>query len=289
MYKNRISDFISYMEEAGVTEIQKLKIGTREDRVYFTAVFPNNEHVFVKFQLDEEGIRKIQNERVILQALNKKLYRVPKYPDDNYIISEYLEGYVTLKDIILDNMKNGNKEIIGDYVVHTFEQFIDILAKVSKSDLLLETEDWSRKFRMHFNKLLMSSGWWGQPNWRLIIRETIVGYLGFIVALPFKYKLIKPVESITISHGDFHWGNVMCKNEDVRIIDVENIMHGDPNMDIAYFYSRLWFYFKNDKELMNYLDKGLSCFKNSPFYEEKAFNLLLRIFKFLIRCNPKFK
>ncbi|MCQ2516601.1 MAG: phosphotransferase [Saccharofermentans sp.] len=277
--------FEQRMLEARLIDIEVLDVSERKDRRYYSAFLPEGTHIFIKHQLDsdENGLKKIEREKEIFNALGRKVYLIDSGDDKDYIASDFMSDYKSLRQLIEDG-----SDALPQMIKTAFLSFTDMIEKLNSQNLQLETAEWDRLFRMHYTKLMMSRGWWGGPNWRVTIREYFLGYSGYLLALPFKFRLL-PMPEFYISHGDLHLANIMCKDTDAIVIDVENMRYGDVNMDAAYLYVALWFYCRKDKKVMNVLDEALSYFERSKYCNKKILMFEIRVFKLFVRMNPRFR
>lgn len=270
-------------------DVRRLNIGNRADRKYYEGYLLNevHSHVFVKLQTANIDDNKIQAEKQILRALDREVYEFEACNSFTYIASRFFEGYRSLRDVILDkNIADTQKGLV---IENVFQKYISLLRAVERGCLTLEKDNWLYSFRRHSLKLLVTSGWNGCNSTIRLIWEYMATFYALGIEFLIRMKLIsiKPISRVI--HGDFHWNNVLCKFEDLQIIDVENISSGDPNIDIAFFYARLWYYCKKNDILMESVHKGLNIFKESEYYCENNYLRLQKLFKHFTKVNPRFR
>lgn len=268
-------------------DVTHLRIGQRDDRKYFEAFSEKGEHLFIKLQVANDGKSKIELEKEINDSLGYQTYQIPGCEQFTYIATQYFEGYTTLKDVVLSETLSINTK--GQCLIKAFEEYIRMLHCVEESNICLQPENWYKLFRRTSIKLLVSSGWNGVATLPRVLWEYYVSACVLFMESLMKVGIIKINQTELISHGDLHWNNIMCKNENVRILDLENTAIGDPNIDVAFLYARLWHYCKKNDKLLEYLNSGLNCYKNTKYFEQKTFHKLITLFKYFVRTNPRFQ
>lgn len=281
------NSFVMELVDNRYYAIEEMTYSYRSDRKYYSACGKDGNRVFIKYQLEKnDNLHKLIKEKKILEALGEKTYELEKHDEQDYIITDFLTGYSTLRALYEHRV---DSQVIAQYTILAFEEWIEYLNRLLPADMDIETENHIRRFRATGLKLLISSGWNQVNGPQKVIWEYAGGVLVYLVSLLFQFGIIKTDEVGFISHGDFHWGNVMCGNGKAKIVDIENVMRGDPNMDMAFFMVRLQHYFKTDILLTAAMEEGFKKFKKSIYYNERNYKAWFTLFRFFSKINPRFR
>lgn len=235
----------------------------------------------------------LKKEQQVYQALDGTNL-TPKCYEKCFFILDFVDGQ-TLRSYIkrLNLKKEWTREAEDAYEIISktllkWQEFVEKMSHVPMNNL--STIEPKKEFLIYLKTLLFYGPFETQKLSKYcLFRNRIILKLYLFVnrkILKFFEKISFSKQPEIITHGDFHANNILVRNSDVYLIDLENVQKGTPEMELAYMCAQIGKLIQNNSELTKRLDDFID--NNIKIIDKQSFKKVLRSYNFIIRFNRRF-
>lgn len=257
-------ELVNILNKMGIADYSILSQNAEKGR-YNVCVNLEGENFILKWNDPAilRGQRALEKEIMVYKAL-KDAECVPKRLVDECLITKYISNGKTFRECLLSSNDKKEFEIYIDCVLKAYLEF---LGKLNEYDLDLPEcyqshGDQCRKF---LSKAIYSGPYLSKKYCFEKIRNCLIRKI-FLDRKKINYQ-----SKTYIMHGDFHLNNIIISNQNAYIIDLEDTTYGNVNIELAYFYSRVWILICGQKDWVEILDNKIERVLESKFFDKSEF------------------
>lgn len=271
----------SELNKKGICDYRIISTNKAKGRFNLWALENDGKELCIKWNCNENAYGKgtFKKEKEIYHWLEGETC-IPKVVyNEDILATRYIKNGCTLRQWL---NKNDDRESFCHLIRDIIQKYQKYLSKINEhTPVNIEKLQGKEQFNMFLNKLLYS-GPYGTKVYKIEnIRNKILKKL-----LKRQYAMdIKNGNSLI--HGDFHLNNILIDNSHSYIIDLENIVYGNVNVELAYWYVQVWMLIYDKKELREILYKEVSV-EMEEIIDIEEFSKVVKVYQNAILLNRRF-
>jgi len=249
---------------------------------------PENEMCMLKWNSkeNEADYETLVKEMEIYERLAETDITPKLFAKDPYFVMKYEKDCKTFRNYLLEGPSEESFEVALKSVLDKYAKMLELLNNKTKLefDSLPPLKQQIRRFH---SKLLLSGPEGTKENTKEKTINKIYKY--WFWAINRINENDYSTKSYAI-HGDFHLNNELVNTEcNVFLIDFENVVYGNPNVELAYWYTQAWMLVSAKEEYVRILDEHITILLDIEFFDKKSFWMIVELFKKAIARNSRFK
>ena len=203
------------------------------------------------------------------------------------LVTEYISGFTTLRTALKEKQYCSDNEEIIRIIKQTLNAWQNCIFTLSTGTLenIPNTfeETPTMLFDRYFGSLLCSGPFETKGSHYELYRNRL---LKKVMNAQLKKVLKRYLNNIQkyIIHGDFHANNILINEHACKIIDLENIHLGSPEIELVYIYSQIKLLVRDNRAAIEWMEKyikqeievienyDLFCFCSSVFFRSIRIN-----------------
>ena len=228
---------------------------------------------------NEFGKRTFEKEIEIYRWLEGET-SVPKVVYSKSILAtEYIKGGCTLREWL---EKNSDKELFRHLIRGTMQKYKKYLEKINEHTLTgIKQFQGEEQFYKFLNKLFYS----GPYGTKVYKCEKIRNK--FLRQILKKWYAADIKTGKLLLHGDFHLNNILIDGKEPYIVDFENIVYGNVNIELAYWYVQVWVMIYDNAGLLNILIEEMKR-EIREVFDAEEFGRIVKAYEIAILANRRF-
>lgn len=267
--------FVKQLTYMGYEDITLLKVNAyRKERMYFSAISPDGDKVFLKLLVKEAELekREIIFEKQIGLILGEKQYQLPEKYKETCVVSRFIESLGDIKWAI----KKGCVDEAIHYIRSSIENYTELLERLNQKMVECPQYGYSKMVDIYSKR-------WAYYSKKSKLRKQMAYYV-FVFHARLKrlvnYRKITPVKYVIL--GDLNPGNCLClPDKTVKCIDYEKVCFADPNVDMASYIVKIRHHARNNTGILKGIDEAVNLFKKTKYYNENNYKFAFEVFDYI--------
>lgn len=275
-------DLIDELKKRNIEICSVISVNEEKGRYVISALDKDKRDVCIKWNESYNclGITSLRKEMSVYRWLGKTDCVPRVVCNEEILVTEYIKESITFREWIL---KNDDKESFSMFINEVVDKYKVFLMKLNERRRdEVETLKTDTQLEGFLSKLLYSGPYLTKIHAFERIRNSLLR------------KTIERKFDVDISdnnfmiHGDFHLNNILISDTKAYIIDVENVIYGNCNIELAYWYVQVWVLIYDNCEFVKILNNAVEVLLRMKFFDEKQFWNVVKLYRMAILLNSRF-